>query len=1560
MKKYLLITLLMLGTNLFAQNNLTVNVNGIKANDSIRIIVQKSAEKLLKKWVKYNSSGTSTVQFNVDNGKWALIIDATGYTFPSSTVINIPETNNATVTLTPLLNTNYIYNWKDDDSYAGHATQVYVNEPSTLVVLNNTVSIPNDYSSVKLRNEFGIILSNDRSKWSSEDSFRLYSMLKTLPLQTFGEGSVLNFEKGENVKAIFYLTDQEQFKDINIVNVNGVKHVTVSQSAFTYASPQIGILDGIKTKFYSKRLNHAILNYYTDFGSNEQNVDIIAQEKYGFRFMKSNLETQNLMHEDASNFQEFFNEEKIEILSMFEELPEGFHKQEGLKYLVRRVNGQDHPIYTTAAAIAWTSFNTIEFMSKTFNNTEINSVVRRLILPEKSHFLWAYAFDSVLKKDWSDLGGWFQDPTSSSGWSTYNTTEFVTEYAHEKNPDEDMAESIATYILNPDLLLSRSVRKYEFIRDRIMHGTRYKAQIREDLTFMVYNLFPDYTYPGKIIGSTINVEGSANDDKVVKFEFKLNSKDPKIDGASVGYIRLASSIGTIHDLWLTPKNGSVDSTLVGTTTFSKHEKSGYWNLVSLRIEDPVGNSRFENTSSFGFKLYIENPLEDITPPKWQYNLKSELVQGKFDPNGQNTSDNVNGLQMQAIKYSYDYYDNSPMDRSITRIYFPKLDNSNAQKYEEQIQGKPIINAAKSYKNDYNSIKHFEMHLVIPEYFPSGYYSVSQLNSSDIAGNYTNVYMVKDTANFYIKPGKLDIFKDIRDSLYVKTNFPDYIAPEIDLNRINVIAKPTNPLSPDGETRVDISLLIRDLSDFPTHESGAKLVRYVLRDPLGIEHSYSSWNDNMLLNYYSLKPDGNSEWNLINLDILLPKGSPPGKWGISSMQTVDRAGNFRNYSFVEIVRFDVIESDVKLDEALVATITSKVVNSKNVSSISAEISCKPCQGNKYVYQVYSLLGGNVVRGEGIFTSNFISLNSINLTGVLDGIIKLTVQVTDNQNQLIATTTTDYTKDTVLPKGYYLKSNLQDSGSSNIDSIVFKVLAENVDLNGTYKVLFEQNSTTNKQFDIKSSSTSIPSISIEGVITQTEIVLNNLNISSLKDGVFSSSILITDPNGNEGVPIKKYFYKLDGKISILNKTTPVNDFIEVDEGKVSGVLKNGSDNLLYNDFKLNTNLIPIIVTNPINGTVTLNSNGTFSYVHNGSETTKDSFTYKVNDGTSDSDIATVTITINPVNDAPVALSDQITIKNGETATLLSGGITSVLTNDTDAENNTLTAVRVTNPVNGTLTLNSNGTFTYVHNGSNTITDSFTYKVNDGSVDSNIATVNISIEAFSLPFDNFTIITKSETCSGKNNGEISIKATQSFNYTATINNKVYNFVNNSLIVPDLTAGEYNVCINITGKTFPHCYTLTIGKGGSLTGKTSGVSSNKVAIEITEGSAPFEVLLNGKSKFTTDHTLFELDVNVGDVVMVKSAIACEGIYSKVISDLPNSYMAYPNPTKGSFEISMSTELKEIYIELYSIKAELISKGVYPVVNQKIQLNLDNQTSGTYIAKVYTAIPTSLIIIKN
>jgi hypothetical protein len=333
---------------------------------------------------------------------------------------------------------------------------------------------------------------------------------------------------------------------------------------------------------------------------------------------------------------------------------------------------------------------------------------------------------------------------------------------------------------------------------------------------------------------------------------------------------------------------------------------------------------------------------------------------------------------------------------------------------------------------------------------------------------------------------------------------------------------------------------------------------------------------------------------------------------------------------------------------------------------------------------------------------------------------------------------------------------------------------------------------------------------------------------------------------------------------------------------------------------------------------------------------------------------------LNNSPMAIADQITVVKGGTATKLNNNATSVLANDTDFENNTLTAILVDNVINGTLTLNSNGSFIYIHNGSDTTSDSFTYKVNDGTSNSNLVTVNILIVPFTIDYNNFLIETKSETCSGKNNGEISIKATQSYNYTAIINTKTYNFVNNSLILTNLTPGVYDVCINVIGQIFQQCYTLTIVKGGSLTGKALNVSSNKVAIEITEGTAPFEVLLNGSSQFTTDKSNFDIDVKQGDLIMVKSSIACEGIYSKVISDISDGIVAFPNPTKGWFEISVPTTQEEIYIELYSINSKLVSKGFYTVKNQKIELSLENQASGTYIAKVYLDVPLSLTIIKN
>src|SRR5207247_2330094 len=119
--------------------------------------------------------------------------------------------------------------------------------------------------------------------------------------------------------------------------------------------------------------------------------------------------------------------------------------------------------------------------------------------------------------------------------------------------------------------------------------------------------------------------------------------------------------------------------------------------------------------------------------------------------------------------------------------------------------------------------------------------------------------------------------------------------------------------------------------------------------------------------------------------------------------------------------------------------------------------------------------------------------------------------------------------------------------------------------------------------------------------------------------------------------------------------------------------------------------------------------------------DSFTYKANDGQADSGIATVSITIIGVNDAPVAVNDSFTTAEDTTLDIVASG---VLSNDSDVDGDTLSAVLVSGPANGSLTLNSDGSFSYVPAANYNGPDSFTYKASDGKADSGTATVTITV--------------------------------------------------------------------------------------------------------------------------------------------------------------------------------------------------------------------------------------------
>jgi len=236
------------------------------------------------------------------------------------------------------------------------------------------------------------------------------------------------------------------------------------------------------------------------------------------------------------------------------------------------------------------------------------------------------------------------------------------------------------------------------------------------------------------------------------------------------------------------------------------------------------------------------------------------------------------------------------------------------------------------------------------------------------------------------------------------------------------------------------------------------------------------------------------------------------------------------------------------------------------------------------------------------------------------------------------------------------------------------------------------------------------------------------------------------------------------------------------------------------------------------------------------------------------------------------------------------------------------------------------------------------------------------FNLPSNNFEIIVTSETCPTKDNGQINITANSTQTYEVTIVGTLgftdtQAFTDNSSfdnLVPDF----YDVCIGVTGESYEQCFVVAIISGTTVSGKSS-VTAGKASVEITTGTAPFTIYVNGKETFETSSPAFNIAVKPGDVVEVKTAVACEGVYAKTI-DLITAVTMYPNPTQGPIEITIPVSAQEVEISLYNIHSQLISKRMYPVVYGKVQLDLTASPSGVYVAKVQLDKPITLKIIKQ
>ena len=210
------------------------------------------------------------------------------------------------------------------------------------------------------------------------------------------------------------------------------------------------------------------------------------------------------------------------------------------------------------------------------------------------------------------------------------------------------------------------------------------------------------------------------------------------------------------------------------------------------------------------------------------------------------------------------------------------------------------------------------------------------------------------------------------------------------------------------------------------------------------------------------------------------------------------------------------------------------------------------------------------------------------------------------------------------------------------------------------------------------------------------------------------------------------------------TAQNDMFSVDEDQTL------TGNLIANDSDLESETVTINtqpITQPENGTVTINPDGTFSYQPKEDFNGRDAFAYQISDGVGATDQAYAIITVNQTNDAPTpsfnnynvltesrgyvigqSSANQSSINNG----ILTVNSPGVMSNDLDIDGSSLTldTTPVVAPTKGELTLNADGSFTYTVAQGQSGEDSFTYRTIDSEGASNEAVVTISINGENFP--------------------------------------------------------------------------------------------------------------------------------------------------------------------------------------------------------------------------------------
>ncbi len=488
-------------------------------------------------------------------------------------------------------------------------------------------------------------------------------------------------------------------------------------------------------------------------------------------------------------------------------------------------------------------------------------------------------------------------------------------------------------------------------------------------------------------------------------------------------------------------------------------------------------------------------------------------------------------------------------------------------------------------------------------------------------------------------------------------------------------------------------------------------------------------------------------------------------------------------------------------------------------------------------------------------------------------------------------------------------------NGIDSFVYEVCDDGIPVqcvNAT--VVITVNAINDGPIALDDIANTLEGITLNGasvLINDTDPDGNNLTVNTTPLVSTANGILTLNSNGTytyipnpffNGIDSFTYLVCDDGVPSLCDTAIVTiavgavnNAPVALDDNYVTNedVILNGTSVLLNDTDPENNNLTvtTIPVVNVSNGTLLLNSDGTFTYTPNANFNGVDSFVYSVcDDGIPvQCSQATVTITVSPVNDAPVAIDDVAAVNEDG---ILNG--TTVLVNDSDTEGDPLTVntTPVVAPTNGVLVLNANGTYTYTPNANFTGTDTFSYEVCDNGTptgcDTAIVTITVSpINDVPLALDDVYTTDEDIVLNGST---VLINDSDPENGILTVNTTpVVNVTNGTLLLNANGTFTYTPNLNFNGiDSFVYSVcdngTPVLCANATVTITVNPVNDAPVAVN-DNASVAEDNVLNGASVLANDTD------PEGDVLTVNTTPLVAPVNGILILNSNGTYTYTPNP---------------------------------------------------------------------